>query len=151
SWRQADEVVFSPLFLYQDRHEVARVLFLARASTVILAVLLALCGLKWAEELCGPQAGVGALFLLVFEPHTLAHSRLATLDIGLATFTFISIYCLWKWLETRAATYAMLTSIAVGFSMLSKYTALAFLPIYIAVFFLHRRTLAGRPSSQRAV
>jgi 4-amino-4-deoxy-L-arabinose transferase-like glycosyltransferase len=134
SWREGDQGPFSRAFLSRQGGNVERILFRSRLSTVFIGVLLALFVRKWAAELWGAEAGLAALLLFVFEPNTLAHARLATLDLGLTVFTFVSMFYVWKWLRTGRASYAILASVALGFSLLSKEAALAFLPIFLGQF-----------------
>ena len=146
SWRTGAEGAFSVAFLYQDLRNVGRILFRARISIVLLGVLLALFVRRWAEDLWGPEAGLAALFLYVFEPNTIAHSSIGTLDLALTAFTLISMYYVWQWQRSRRAADGCLASIALGFALLSKYTAIAFLPLSLAEIVVVQRMIgrAGR-------
>ena len=134
SWRDGDQSVFAQALLSRHGGNVERILFRSRLSIVFIGILLALFVRTWAAELWSAEAGLAALMLFVFEPNTLAHSRLATLDLGLTAFTFISMFYVWKWLRTGRAIYGILASVALGFSLLSKEAALAFLPIFLGQF-----------------
>ncbi|HET8999371.1 MAG TPA: phospholipid carrier-dependent glycosyltransferase [bacterium] len=134
SWREGGQGPFSRAFLSRQGVNVERIVFRSRLSIVFIGFLLALFVRKWAAELWGAEAGLAALLLFVFEPNTLAHARLATLDLGLTAFTFISMFYVWKWLRTGRVIYAILASVALGFSLLSKEAALAFLPIFLGQF-----------------
>src|SRR5262249_59268948 len=93
------ETAFTKALLYHDQSMVERILLLARIPILVIGVLLAVFVRNWAAELWGPAAGVTALFLLVFNPHVIANATLATMDLGLTAFTFISMYYLWRWLR----------------------------------------------------
>ena len=136
SWQNPDYAAFSRAFLYSQRGSVERIVFRSRLSIVFIGVLLALFVRRWAAELWGAEAGLAALLLFVFEPNILAHSRLATLDLGFTAFTFISMFYAWKWRRTGRASYAILASVALGFSLLSKEAALGFLPIVLGQFII---------------
>lgn len=69
---------------------------LARLPNVALGALLGLVVWRWAAELWSPNAGLVALFMFVFEPNIIANSSLATLDVGVAAFFFISLFYLWR-------------------------------------------------------
>jgi 4-amino-4-deoxy-L-arabinose transferase-like glycosyltransferase len=127
TWQHGDEGDFAPLFLSMQRG-VERIVLLSRLSIVLLAVVLALFVRRWAADLWGPEAGLAALLLFVFEPNIVANSTLATLDIGLTAFLFIAMFYLWRWLNTGRRVYAIPASVALGFALLSKEAALAFLP-----------------------
>ena len=136
AWRDGNEWGFFATFLYNDLGTVEQIMLRSRLSNVFLGVLLAVFVRKWAAELWGADAGLIALLMFVFEPNILAHVSLATLDFGLTAFTFISMYYVWKWLATGRTAYARLASVVLGFSFLSKFTALAFLLIYLGQFVL---------------
>ena len=146
SWRTGAEADFTVAFLYRDLRNVGRILFWARISIVLLGVLLALFVRRWAEELWGPEAGLAALFLYVFEPNTIAHSSIGTLDLALTAFTFISMYYVWQWQRSRRVADGCLASVTLGFALLSKYAAIAFLPLALAEIVVVQRMIgrAGR-------
>lgn len=136
TFRQDNEFGFARVFLSKQGDHVARIIFRSRLPIVFIGVLLALFVRRWAAELWGAEAGLAALLLFVFEPNILANSTLATLDLGLAAFVFISMFSVWKWLRTGRAGYGILAGVTLGFSLLSKEAALAFLPIFLAYFIL---------------
>jgi 4-amino-4-deoxy-L-arabinose transferase-like glycosyltransferase len=148
SWRNQAEAAFTRVFLYRDPSKVERILLLARFPILLLGVLLAVFVRKWAGELWGPEAGLAAMFLFVFDPNVIANGSLATMDLGLAAFTFISMYYLWRWLGSGGRRDGLLAGIALGCALLSKYTALAFLPIVLAQCAVYERT-ARAPGAPR--
>jgi len=149
SWRDRDESAFTRVFLYQDPSKVERILLLARFPILLLGVLLAVFVRKWAGELWGPEAGLAALFLFVFDPNVIANGSLATMDLGLAAFTFISMYYVWRWLGSGRQGDGLLAGVALGCALLSKYTALAFLPIVLAQCAVYQRTARAQRAPRR--
>lgn len=131
SWRDQYESAFAAAFVYRDLGNAERIVVRSRMPIVLLAVVLALFVWRWAAELWGPQAGLAALFLFAFDPNIIANSALATLDLGLAAFTFMAMYYVWRWHRTGRLTDALLASATLGFALASKYTALAFLPLFL--------------------
>jgi hypothetical protein len=148
TWRDHDETGFTRVFLYRDPNQVERIILVARIPILLIGVLLAAMTWKWATELWGSVAGGVALFLLAFDPTILANSGLATMDLGLAAFTFLSMYYLWKWLGSGRRNDGLLAGVMLGGALLSKYTALAFLPIVLAETLLYPRKV-GTPASTR--
>src|SRR5262249_35845253 len=132
SWRDQYESAFAAAFLYRDLGNAERIVIRARIPIVLVAVLLTLFVWRWAAALWGPLAGPVALFLFAFDPNMIANSALATLDLGLAAFTFIAMYYLWKWHLTRRPGDALLASATLGLALLTKYSALALLPLFLA-------------------
>jgi 4-amino-4-deoxy-L-arabinose transferase-like glycosyltransferase len=134
SWRVGDEFAFARTFLTRQRGAVERNAFRPRLAIVCVGVVLALFVRRWAADLWGAEAGLVALLLFVFEPNILAHSRVATLDLGLAAFTFISMFYVWKWLRSGRMAVGVLASVALGCMLLCKAAALALLPLFLAPF-----------------
>ena len=132
SWADHHESAFAKALLYQHPAQVGRIVLRARLPILFIGVILAVFTQRWAAELWGPPAGLAALFLLVFDPTTIANAGLATMDLGLAAFTFISMYYLWRWLGSGRRRDGVLAGVALGCALLSKYTALAFLPVVLA-------------------
>lgn len=120
--------------LTDRRYPQDRLLMLARVPTLLLALLLGYCLFRWTKELYGDPTALFALFLFSFCPNMLAHSGLITPDIALTCFTFISFYCLWKVLCRQGGWgWIIACSLSLGCALLSKYTALIQLPVFIIV------------------
>ena len=57
-------------------------------------------------------------------------------DSPLLFFWLLIIFALQKYIKSRKITYIYLTGIALGFALLSKYTAIAILPAIVLILFL---------------
>ena len=120
--------------LTDRRYPADRLLILARVPTLFLALLLGFCLFRWTKELRGELPALYALFLFSFCPNMLAHSGLITPDMALTCFTFISLYCFWKVLCRNGGWgWIIACSLSLGCALLSKYTALLQLPVFILV------------------
>jgi len=108
-------------------------LFQTRIVIVLLSVLLGFYVFKWSKELYGQQAGLLALFLYSFNPDILAHSRLITLDLVLACFSFIAIYYFWLFIKEPTRKGLLLSGATLGLALLSKYSAILLFPIYFLI------------------
>ncbi|MBI5903473.1 MAG: glycosyltransferase family 39 protein [Deltaproteobacteria bacterium] len=137
-------------FLYENRVGAERLLFLCRLSNIVLAGLLGLTVFFWSKELWGATGGVLSLFLYCLSPNILAHSSLATTDMPITAFFFISIYCLYSIVE-RGFTYrrGLGAAVALSFALTSKHTAILLIPLFIAGFLIRahsdrsKKTAAG--------
>jgi hypothetical protein len=114
-------------FLYV-LNDADTVLFLGRAMVVMLALLLGIYVYRFALDLFGPNAALLALFLCAFSPNLLAHARLATLDLALTTFLFITVFHFRRagWRNMLLAT--LFACLAVS----TKYTAWLLFPVLLA-------------------
>ncbi len=126
-----DEWRFGYYFLYSN--DADRLFFWGRLPIVLLSLLLGFFVYKWASELYGVSAGIAALFLYVFSPGIIAHSRFVTMDIGLSCFTFISLYYLWRHVRCGKPGCRMLTGLYLGLALGTKYSAVILLPVFLVL------------------
>lgn len=73
-------------------------------------------------------AAVLAVFLVTMTPSVLAHAGLATTDMGLTAMLLLAVYSGWRWMEAPALWRAAVFGASTGLAVLSKFSALAFLP-----------------------
>ena len=135
-WKQAKEWDFGKDFIYFNRIKWDKILFMGRLPMVILSMLLGLCVFLWAKRLYGVQAGLFALFLCAFSPNILAHSRLVTTDFGVTLFMFMTLYFYWEFLNKPTKKYLILTGMALGLSLASKFTAVLLFPVLFILWVL---------------
>ncbi len=86
----------------------------------------------WSRRLYGTWGGILALTVFAFSPNLIAHARLITPDMTLTLMTTLSGYRLWRLAERPGRRQFAWTGLCLGFLLLSKYTALALLPILMA-------------------
>ena len=128
---------YSVKFIFENTVTGEKILLLSRLSVLTLALLLGGVLYLWSSELWGRAGGLFSLFLFALSPNILAHSSLATTDLPITTFFFISAYCLW--LTLRRDTHwqlAAVTGIAVGFAFATKHTAFLLLPLVAITVFM---------------
>jgi hypothetical protein len=101
----------------------------ARITVVWLALLLGAFLFRWASDWFGPRAGLLALALFVFDPNILAHSALATLDLGVTCLIFITMYGVQRFLRRPSVTSAAMTGISLGLALAAKISALLLIPV----------------------
>jgi hypothetical protein len=149
SWTGTDFHRPAELFLWEIGNDVEHVMFLARLPTVWLGVLLAaICG-RWATEMGtlwakqsghaprgGRIAGLVALCLIALDPNVLAHTRLATTDLGLAAAAALAGFTLWRFLRQPSWMASILAGLGIGLLLNTKFTALLFLPLFALVIAL---------------
>jgi len=121
-------------FNYNDNPD--QILFFGRIPVMLLSVLLGFFVFRWAKEIYGIKAGLFALFLYSFSPNILAHSRLATVDIGFACFGFIAVYYFWRFLRNISVKSMIIAGITLGLAEISKFTALYLIPVYVILAFI---------------
>jgi hypothetical protein len=106
-----------------------RVMFWARLPFILLAGLLGVTIYAWGREIAGPAAALGALFLYAFDPTILAHSYLVTTDAGLAAFTVLFFFALWRYVRRPSCRRIVLCGLAMGAVLSAKFSGLFWLPV----------------------
>src|SRR5262245_56323047 len=107
---------------------------------IVLAALGGIVTFLWARDLFGSAAGFVAAALYSFCPNVLAHGMLVTTDVPLAVFTVLTLYLFWKRGANPTWQSDLVTGLALGCAMASKFSG-AFLPIIVAGFCLWRRQI----------
>jgi len=131
-WSLTRQWQYSREFLYDNVVDADRILFAARLPIVLLAVVLGIYVFRWSAALFGPSAGLFSLFLFSFSPNILAHSRLATHDLGLAAFMFIATYYFWRYMSEPRLRTLIGCGVATGLALLAKTTAIFLAPVFCA-------------------
>lgn len=122
-------------FVYSNTAPAEAMLGRARAANLLLGVLLLLLTGWWAYGLGGAAAGIAALWLFAFMPPLLAHSHLATADIGNALLCTAALFLLWRGSRAPGALSAAAAGLACGLAMAGKYTAVLLLPLCAAYLY----------------
>ncbi len=66
--------------------------------------------------------------ITTIEPLLIAQSRIASPDIFLAVFTLLTIWLYWLWMMQRRPTLLIMTGVAFGLALATKWSALFILP-----------------------
>jgi Dolichyl-phosphate-mannose-protein mannosyltransferase len=132
SWRTARPWEWGKRFLYRW-NDGDRLLFWGRLPIVALAMVLALSVFLWARRLFGLPAGLLALFLCVLDPDVLAHGHLATNDLPVVLFVFLSVIAFERLTERVTVLRVLAVALAVGAAFATKFSAFALPPILLAL------------------
>lgn len=88
---------------------------------------------RWARELWGTAAQLGAALLYVTCPNVLAHASIVTPDAGLILGCLASLYLFWRWTERGTWRMAVALGVVLGLTQATKYTAVLLYPVLGAV------------------
>ncbi len=120
---------------YATVGDVNSQLFWARFPIILLFPFFALAVFFIAMSIYGFLAALLALTLFLFNPEILAHSRFITPDF-ISSFGFLlSVFSFSYFISTRTLKAAIILGICLGFTLLTKYTALVLFP-FILVYIL---------------
>jgi hypothetical protein len=136
SWREGNSPEFARQFFNVYNQNMDALTVAARLPILALSVVFALAVFGGAAVLFGFGAGVIALLLYVFCPDIVAHSSLATSDLTVAFFFFLTLAAFWAYLKNPSAAKIVLTGIFAGCAFLSKFSAIALFPslFFVALF-----------------
>ena len=101
----------------------------ASSFTFLLGILVFAAG--W--EMFGPVVGLLALAQFNFEPSILAHGALVTTDMGVACFTFASVYAFYRYLKHPGWFRLTLCGLAVGLALSAKVSGVLVLPALVLI------------------
>ena len=101
-----------------------RWLFPARTMAALLGVVLLAVVTRWAREVGGPWGALFSLALAAFDPNLLAHSALATTDIGAAMLITLALWRSARFLKRPRVRSALVAGSLLGLALAAKLTAL---------------------------
>ncbi|MFC1577254.1 ArnT family glycosyltransferase [Candidatus Omnitrophota bacterium] len=133
-----NEFEFAKDFLYRSGQDADKILFFGRISSVLTSLLLGFWVFHWSRRLYGLNSGYFALFLYVFSPNILAHSRLVTPDIGFTCALIITMYYFWRFLCLPSNFNFVISAVCLGVAQLTKYSALLLFPVFLFLLYFYR-------------
>lgn len=135
-------------FLYGS-DDPDRFLWRARLMVMLFGLALGVVVFFWTRSLAGLRVALLALGFYAITPTLLAHGALVTTDAAGALFIVATLHALWcvsvRWSPLRVIS----TSILFAAALLTKFSAVALLPIITILLVIAVR--AGRLSARRAV
>jgi 4-amino-4-deoxy-L-arabinose transferase-like glycosyltransferase len=137
SWEESNLLDFADEFLWRSNENPQQIVTLARLPITILGILLVFVMFWWTRQLAGLPASLAVLFLAIFDPNLLAHSRFATNDLGLTCFLLVTTWRLWCWLEKPSLLNALLVGLFAGATMTTKFSGLMVWPIIFFIVLLY--------------
>lgn len=108
----------------------------------------------WGLRYFGAATAVAALFLFSFMPSILAHAGLATTDMAVTAFVGAAFLSAVIWVQAPTLRTGAILGVCTGLAVLSKFSALAYLPAAIAValacyYFIERPKIGDIAASVR--
>lgn len=131
-----------------------RTLALARLGALPFFLIALWAVWHWAYTLYDGWTAITAAGLFAVLPPILGHAGLATTDMAITAALVLAICGFGNWLERPTAKRAMLLGTAVSMAILSKFSALLFLPacgLLIVLCWMFARQDATRPHRQEFI
>jgi 4-amino-4-deoxy-L-arabinose transferase-like glycosyltransferase len=126
-WANAQQWPIARSFLYGAPVPAARLLTGARLVNLALGTLLLGLTGWWAYRLWGRAAALLAMALGCLEPSLVAHSALATVDVGTAFFWVLTLYLLWEYAGSGSVWARLGVGASTGAALATKYSNLLLL------------------------
>ncbi len=105
-----------------------RTLTLARIGILPIYLLGVYLLWSWSKKLFGAEVAFLAVFLYTLTPPVLAHSGLATTDIGATTTFLASCYALWWFMQAPDSWRSMILGVVIGIAGATKFSYFLFFP-----------------------
>lgn len=133
--------------LFREGNNPYELLTAGRWMMALLAVVSAMVMWAWSRQLFGRVAGLITLALFSFDPTVLAHGHYINTDMAAVLFFVLSLASLWQLLQRRQARWLVVTGLAMGLGLLSKFSLLVLLglvPLLMGAWLVYgRKDLAG--------
>lgn len=143
AWRGANVWQTGHQFFYELGNDAGRLLGGARwVNSLFGAAVIVIVG-GWAWRLFGPAGALVAVSFSALSPTLLAHSGLATSDMGMAFFLLAAASAWWWHLHDGRWRSWLLSAVTLGLAMVTKFTAVLLAPIFAVLLFI--RWLAPAP------
>ena len=110
-----------------------RTLFLARLGMLPFLWLLLVTCARWGVRIAGDAGATLATLFAAANPNLLAHAGIAGTDLAPAAFVAAGVYAWMRWREQPTIARAVLLGIVLGLGATTKFSALAFLGLTIAL------------------
>lgn len=109
----------------------------ARMMTIIFACGVAYLVFHFSRLLYGYFPALVSLFLFIFDPNILAHSQLVTTDIFVTGALLFVTFFTWRYARDRSWTNRILLALSLGFALITKYTAMSFIPLFFLILVIY--------------
>ncbi|MBN1427122.1 MAG: glycosyltransferase family 39 protein [Anaerolineae bacterium] len=127
-WEEGNIELMSEDLLWQRGLNVDRIVFLSRMPIIFLGLLLGVIVWRWGREMYGLWSASVALGLVAFSPTVIAHTRLATTDMGVTVFYVATLYAWSRFLRRRTVYWLIISGLVFGLAQASKFSALILVP-----------------------
>lgn len=109
----------------------------ARIITLLFSALVGFLVFYWSRSMYGFMPGLFSLVLYILDPNIIAHSQLVTTDLYAAGTITFAFYTLWRFARQRDLKNGLICAVALGLSLIAKYTSIVLFPLFCLTIFLY--------------
>lgn len=132
-WRKSEVWLTGYAFFYNSGNNPDWMLFSARAMNSLFGAAVVLLVYFWSRRLWGEAGALISAAFAALCPTMLAHSGLATSDMGMAFFLLAASGAYWWHLHDGRWRIWWLSALLLGLAAVAKYTSVLLLPIAAAL------------------
>jgi 4-amino-4-deoxy-L-arabinose transferase-like glycosyltransferase len=132
-WIAGEQVGYARTFVYASGVAPATIALAARLPVMLLGAGLVLAIFQFGRRLYGDGPALFATAIAAFSPDLLAHSELATTDLGCAALGFLAVWALWSALRGQRVRDWALAGAVTGLALLAKFTSLLLGPVFLVL------------------
>lgn len=126
---------FANEFIFNSGNNADLIIFTARIPSIVLTIILGILVFWFVKKISKSSlAGLISLFLYCLSPIMIANGHLATLDIYLTFFFFLSIVAIYNYFQKPSFTNTLLIAGALAGTILCKFSGLILLPAILVIF-----------------
>lgn len=133
SWDKGDSPAFAKQFFEVANTRQDEFVFWARFPIVLLSLIFGGAVFWWSRTLWGNIGALASIALYSFCPDILAHSALATADLAVSLFFFLTLVFFYRYLVQPSPKKALICGLFAGLALLSKFSAVLIFPILLLV------------------
>lgn len=132
-WQQADPDIVGREFLYHLGNDADAIFRAARLPMILFALGFSALLFVRTRRHYGDRVALLTLFFFCFSPTFLAHGRFVATDLGATAGFFLGITSYLRFLREPSRRNLAVAGVALGFALLTKFSTIALLPIYLCL------------------
>lgn len=121
---------FGRQLIFNFGNDTVKLIRAAKLPMLLFFILSAIIIFLWTKKLYGAKAALLGLFLFVFSPTVIAHSRFVATDIPALFGVLFATYFFIKFLKTSSKKNFLLAVLAFGIAQLTKFSAFLLVPFF---------------------
>jgi len=126
---------YSPwISFFLNLNDYQRILTSARIVVLVLSLVCCCLIFLWVGQAYGRPASCVAALLWLTDPNIIAHSSVATLDIGAAAIACLAVYAFWRFQSDPSWANTILAGAGLGLAAASKFSLMMLYPACLVSF-----------------
>ncbi|MSO19741.1 MAG: hypothetical protein EXQ56_04645 [Acidobacteria bacterium] len=130
-WAQEDPDIVGREFLYQSGNDADAIFHAARLPMILFALGFGAVLFFWTRKHYDDSVALLTLFFYSLSPTFIAHGRFVATDLGATAGFFVGLTAFLRFLQSPTRKNILWAGLALGFALLTKFSTIALLPIYL--------------------